>query len=144
MLDDGSVGAPSADGEQHVAVAGTEERKGGGEAFWIWTTQWEGKFYFGSTNGFGNVKEFEAVMTDLCDCRNPMLRAKAGSSSVLVEGDDPGVSRSRWWLRCESYLRARLDCKWMDGRVDSLLRPLLEMILEWSTPCNPKSSWLLN
>lgn len=38
MLDDGSVGAQGADGEQHVTVAGTEEREGGGEAFWVWTT----------------------------------------------------------------------------------------------------------
>ena len=62
-------------------------------------------------------------------CRNRTLRARAGSLSVLVGGDDLGVSRSRWsWLRRGSYLFARLDCMWMDGRVKCLLRrALVEM-----------------
>ena len=49
-------------------------------------------------------------------CRNRTSRARVGNSSVLVVGDDLGVSKSRWWwLRCGSYLCAGLDCK-MNGR----------------------------
>ena len=46
---------------------------------------------------------------------------------MLVEGDDLRVSRSRCWLRNESYGCTRLDLQMEDEQMDCLLQALLEM-----------------
>ena len=67
MLDDGSAGAEVADREQHVAVAGTEEREGGGEAFWVWAAQWEGELALGGQMAVKSLRKSRTVMADLFD-----------------------------------------------------------------------------
>lgn len=49
--------------------------------------------------------------------RNPMLRARAGSSNVRVGGDDLGVSRSRllWLLILQCDLRTEVSSVRIDG-----------------------------
>ena len=45
MFDSGSVGFEGTDWIEHVVVKGTEERERGGQALWLWPTQWKGTFF---------------------------------------------------------------------------------------------------
>lgn len=91
--------------------------------------------------GLGRVRILrESMMADLCySLRNRTWRVRAGSSSVLVEGDDLEVSRSRCWLRCDSYICA-LDSI-ANGLMDEwtvCYQPCWRWDIEWSNECVAK------